>query len=125
MPPGGGVHSIGMISRRRQEEGLRRLLGQFPVVGLVGVRQVGKTTLAHTFAARKESPVTFFGLEDPADEARFADPRLAPEWLDGLVVVDEVQRSEGLFRLLRVLVDRPLNCTRFLILGRAGPALLR
>ena len=42
-----------------------------------------------------------------------------------MVVIDEVQRSAGLFRLLRVLVDRPHNAARFLVLGSAGPDLLR
>ncbi len=114
-----------MIPRPRHEAHLRRLLRQFPVVGLVGARQVGKTTLARTLAAREQGRVTFFDLEDPTDEARFADPRLALESLDGLVVIDEVQHSQGLFRLLRVLVDRPSNRARFLVLGSAGPELLR
>ncbi len=114
-----------MIPRPRHEAHLRRLLRQFPVVGLVGARQVGKTTLARTLAAREQGRVTFFDLEDPTDEARFADPRLALESLDGLVVIDEVQHSQGLFRLLRVLVDRPSNRARFLVLGSAGPGLLR
>ena len=114
-----------MIPRSRHEAHLRRLLGQFPVVGLVGARQVGKTTLARSLAAREPGRVTFFDLEDPTDEARFADPKLALESLDGLVVIDEVQHSEGLFRLLRVLVDRPSNRARFLVLGSAGPELLR
>ncbi len=56
---------------------------------------------------------------------QLADPKLALESLRGLVVIDEVQRSEGLFRLLRVLVDRPGNSARFLVLGSAGPDLLR
>ena len=114
-----------MVRRSRHEARLRRLLSQFPVVGLVGARQVGKTTLARDLAAREKGRVTFFDLEDPTDEARFADPKLALEFLDGLVVIDEVQHSEGLFRLLRVLVDRPSNRTRFLVLGSAGPELLR
>lgn len=114
-----------MIPRPRHEARLRRLLNQFPVVGLVGARQVGKTTLARNLAAREQGPITFFDLEDPTDEARLADPRLALESLDGLVVIDEVQHSEGLFRLLRVLVDRPSNRARFLVLGSAGPELLR
>ena len=114
-----------MIPRPRHETRLRRLLSQFPVVGLVGARQVGKTTLARGLAAREQGRTTFFDLEDPTDEARFADPKLALESLDGLVVVDEVQHSEGLFRLLRVLVDRPSNKARFLVLGSAGPELLR
>ena len=114
-----------MILRYRHEMRLRGLLNQFPVVGLVGARQVGKTTLARSLAAGAQGPVTFFDLEDPADMARLADPRLALESLTGLVVIDEVQHSEGLFALLRVLVDRPGNPARFLILGSADPKLLR
>lgn len=114
-----------MVPRARHEAALCELLDQFPVVGLVGARQVGKTTLARRVAAREERPVTVFDLEDPTDEAQFADPKLVLEHLRGLVVIDEVQRSEGLFRLLRVLVDRPDNAARFLVLGSAGPDLLR
>ncbi len=114
-----------MIPRVRHETRLRRLLDQFPVVGLIGARQVGKTTLARRLAEGACGPVTFFDLEDPADIARLADPRLALESLTGLVIIDEVQHSEGLFALLRVLVDRPGNRTRFLVLGSADPKLLR
>ena len=97
----------------------------FPVVGLIGARQVGKTTLARALIRGERQPVTFFDLEDPTDEAALADPKLAFEPLRGLVVIDEVQRKEGLFRLLRVLVDRPDNAAHFLVLGSAGPELLR
>lgn len=114
-----------MIPRPRHEAVVRHLLGQFPVVGLVGARQVGKTTLARSLAARERGPVTIFDLEDPTDLASLADPKLVLEALDGLVIIDEVQHSEGLFRLLRVLVDRPSNPARFLVLGSAGPELLR
>ena len=114
-----------MIPRPRHEASIRELVRQFPVVGLIGARQVGKTTLARGLIGGERRPVTFFDLEDPTDEAMFADPKLALEYLQGLVVIDEVQRSEGLFRLLRVLVDRPDNAARFLVLGSAGPNLLR
>lgn len=114
-----------MIPRTRHEAHLRRLLRDFPVVGLVGARQVGKTTLARRLMAQEKGPVTAFDLEDPTDAARLGDPKLALEHLEGLVVIDEIQHSEGLFRLLRVLVDRPDNRARFLVLGSAGPGLLR
>ena len=39
-----------MIIRRREMETLRGLLKKHRVVGIVGARQVGKTTLAHTIA---------------------------------------------------------------------------
>ena len=114
-----------MIPRIQHLAEIRKLLNQFPVVCLIGARQVGKTTLARQLIEGEERSVSFFDLEDPTDEARLSDPKLALEPLRGLVVIDEVQRSEGLFRLLRVLVDRPENEARFLVLGSAGPVLLR
>jgi hypothetical protein len=41
------------------------------------------------------------------------------------VVLDEIQRLPELFELLRVLVDRPDNPARFLVLGSASPGLVR
>ena len=114
-----------VIRRQEHRASVRALLDQFPVVGLVGARQVGKTTLARDLINDFGEPATVSDLEDPTDERRFADPKLALESLRRLVVIDEVQRSEGLFRLLRVLVDRPGNAARFLVLGSAGPNLLR
>ena len=119
------MYSIRVIPRAGHAASVRDLLRQFPVVGLIGARQVGKTTLARSVVEDSAQPVTFFDLEDPTDEARLSDPKLALEPLRGLVVIDEVQRLARLFELLRVLVDRPGNTTRFLVLGSAGPDLLR
>ena len=114
-----------ILPRPGHEAALRRHLRRFPVVGLIGARQVGKTTLARSLAAGVDGPVTTFDLEDPTDLARFADPKLVLEPLEGLIVIDEVQHSRDLFRLLRVLVDRPDNRATFLVLGSADPGLLR
>lgn len=96
-----------------------------PVVGVLGARQVGKTTIAREIAAEEHGPTHVFDLEDPTALARLADPMLALEPLDGLVVLDEIQRVPDLFPVLRVLVDRPGRSTRFLVLGSASPELLR
>lgn len=45
--------------------------------------------------------------------------------LSGLIIIDEVQRQPELFTLLRVLLDRPQNPARFLLLGSASPQLAR
>ena len=45
--------------------------------------------------------------------------------LSGLVVIDEVQRRPDLFPVLLVLADRDDSPARFLVLGSAGPELLR
>ena len=50
---------------------------------------------------------------------------LALQGLKGIVVLDEVQRRPELFPVLRVLADRKPVRARFLVLGSAGPDLLR
>jgi len=114
-----------VIPRTRHESALLTLLSEFPVVGIIGPRQVGKTTLARSLTQTEERPVHFFDLEDPTHVAALADPKLALEPLRGLIVIDEVQRKPDLFPVLRVLVDRIGNPARFLVLGSAGPELLR
>lgn len=114
-----------LLPRSRHVATVLDLLRQFPVVGIVGARQVGKSTLARMIAERWADGVTVFDLEDPADEARLADPKLALDRLSGLVVLDEIQRLPDIFRVLRVLADRPGVPARFLVLGSAGPELLR
>jgi len=112
----------------RRDDHLRRLTGllrEFPVVGLVGPRQVGKTTLAHALARGWRGTVTYLDLESSADLARLADPALALSPLRGLVVIDEFQRRPDLLAVLRVLADRPRRPARFLVLGSASPDLIR
>lgn len=114
-----------MIDRPWHVERLARLLRQFPVVALVGARQVGKSTLARAAAERLGGAAATFDLEDPRALARLDQPMLALEPLRGLVVLDEIQRRPDLFPVLRVLADRPRRPARFLVLGSASPALLR
>ena len=97
-----------------------------PVVALLGPRQCGKTTLARLYADHlADTTITRFDLEDPTDLAALAEPKLALQGLSGLVIIDEVQRVPELFPVLRVLVDRPGNPARFLILGSASRDLIR
>ncbi len=115
------------LERTSALERVSRLLARHPIVGLVGARQVGKTTLARDLAERWPGPgrVHAFDLEDPADRARLNEPSLALRPLEGLVVLDEIQRTPEIFPVLRVLADRPGTRTRFLVLGSASRDLLR
>ncbi len=90
---------------------------------MVGPRQCGKTTLARELLS--EDSVNYFDLEDPASLARLDEPMTALAPLQGLVVIDEVQRRPDLFPVLRVLADRKKLSARFLILGSASGELLR
>ncbi|MDA2935078.1 AAA family ATPase [Acidobacteria bacterium AH-259-D05] len=96
-----------VLECQRELQTLRRLLRTHRVVGIVGARQVGKTTLARSLLSTRTQPSTFFDLEDPRDLARLDDPMLALKDLKGLVVIDKIRRYPDLFSVLRVLVDRP------------------
>ena len=114
-----------MIERPEHARQITDLLADFPVVAIIGARQTGKTTLASRIGEGFAGAVHRFDLEDPRDEARLAAPMLALEPLEGLVVIDEIQRLPTLFPVLRVLADRAGSRVRYLILGSAAPDLMR
>ncbi len=114
-----------MIPRPRHRLALQAKFLHFPVVAMLGARQVGKTTLAKQLAKEWEGPSHHFDLEDPDDQARLGDASFVLRGLKGLVVIDEVQLRPDLFPLLRVLADRSDTPAKFLLLGSAAPELLK
>ena len=116
-------HGLFLIQRTTIRAALEASLTRSPIVVLTGPRQCGKTTLARELL--REDSVNYFDLEDPTSLARLDEPITALGALQGLVVIDEVQRRPDLFPVLRVLVDRRGNEARFLILGSASGDLLR
>lgn len=113
------------IKRTREIDIINKRLRNNPVVAILGPRQCGKTTLAHQFSEQWPKDVTFFDLENPRDVRRLEEPLLALEDLEGLIVLDEIQRFPDLFPVLRVLSDRPNKKAKFLILGSASQDLIR
>lgn len=105
---------------------LRESLDSFPVVGLLGARQVGKTTLARILVHELGDKALLLDLERPSDLARMADPEFfLGRHQEHLVVLDEVQRTPELFAVLRALVDEHRRPGRFLVLGSASPDLVQ
>ena len=97
-------------------------------VGLIGPRQVGKTTLALQIANSRDA--LYLDLESSNDRAKLADPNLfLGEYEDRLVVLDEIHRAPELYSDLRGLIDRGRRrgrrSGRFLVLGSASIDLLR
>ena len=112
-----------MLERKDLQLSVKTALGRSRAVVLSGPRQSGKSTLAQVFLKR-DSP-NYFDLENPLHEQRLAAPQDTLSRLDGLKVIDEVQRRPGLFPLLRVLIDGSNAPGQYLLLGSASPALLR
>lgn len=113
----------------RRPDYIKKIKDHFRVhaaVALLGPRQCGKTTLALMYAdMHKDEDVTHFDLEDPQDLAQLENPMLALENLEGLIIIDEIQRRPDLFEALRVLIDRNKDKQRYLILGSASRDLIR
>lgn len=118
-----------MIKRLAQAE-ITRLLEEFPAVGVLGPRQIGKTTLAEAIAATVATKPIYLDLERPSDAARLKEPEEYFELHKGkLIILDEIQRIPELFQILRGVIDRRrqegLRTGQFLILGSASLDLLK
>lgn len=102
------------------------LLSFFPAVGIIGPRQVGKTTLAKEISNQLKSSLVYLDLENPRDLAKLADPVLFFENnIDSCIILDEIQREKSLFPILRSMIDLKRVPARFIILGSASPELIR
>ena len=112
-----------MIERAHGLRQLQTAITRSPITALLGPRQCGKTTLARQLASIRGAGI--FDLESEPDLRRLANPEMVLGALDGLVVLDEIQRMPQLFTTLRVLADRPDAPSRFLILGSVSPDLVR
>ncbi|HET7119825.1 MAG TPA: ATP-binding protein [Solirubrobacterales bacterium] len=113
--------------RRECASEVATLLQQGPAVVLTGPRQVGKTTLALQLA--EDRPAVYLDLESEADRARLSEPQLYfADHADELVILDEIQRTPGIFETLRGTIDQGrrdgMGTGRFLLLGSAAIELL-
>lgn len=106
--------------RRLTEKIIRKLLKEFPAVGIIGARQCGKTTLAKLFSDN------YFDLEQEEDQIK-----LDVMWSDlcaskKLIILDEAQSYPQIFEKLRGAIDaKREEKGRFLILVSVAPSLMR
>lgn len=98
------------------------LLEFFPVVAILGARQVGKSTLARQL----RPDWVYFDCEKPSVYERIQhDPELFFEQHTQHIILDEAQQLPVIFNVLRGVIDE--NRTekgRFILTGSSSPALL-
>ena len=112
--------------KRSIQGAIEASLRKYPVVGIIGSRQAGKTTLAKMVRKGISRKVIYLDLELPSDLNKLNDPELyLGQFTDSLVIIDEIQRMPSLFPLIRALVDRKRTGGRFLVLGSASPELIK
>jgi uncharacterized protein len=101
-------------------------LAFFPAVGIIGPRQVGKTTLVKQIRQQIGKDSLYLDLELPSDAQKLADAEtFLGQYQNSCVILDEIQRMPYLFPVLRALIDQQRQPARFILLGSASPDLLR
>ncbi|NBV14844.1 MAG: ATP-binding protein [Sphingobacteriia bacterium] len=116
-----------MIERHLLEN-VEYLLSVTPSVALLGPRQVGKTTLAHTIAEKANA--IYLDMEDPLDIQKVQDVvGFHAENRGHLIILDEVQRVPEIFAPVRTIIDKERRKGNknglFLFLGSASIELLQ
>jgi len=114
-----------MYIPREIEESVLKALENNPIVALIGPRQCGKSTLVKHLMENNPDCI-YLDLERPSDLQKLEDA----EWFlstqkSKLICIDEVQRKQALFPLLRSLSDEWNRNGSFIILGSASRDLLQ
>lgn len=99
------------------------LLKHFPVLMILGARQVGKTTLAKQLRPHWH----YMDLEKPHDlQLIAADPEFFLSRYPQDLILDEAQEFPILFKILRGVIDQNRSLKgRFIITGSSSPDLLK
>jgi len=111
-----------MIYRENYLNEIKEAFELHNVCAILGPRQCGKTTLAKQYASNIKQ-VHFFDLENPQDLSVLENPSITLPPLQGLIVIDEIQRRPDLFPYLRYLVDNSEK--KILILASASQDLIQ
>ncbi len=96
----------------------------FPATGIIGPRQVGKTTLARQMAGNDN--FLYLDLETQTDRDKLYDPvYFLSQFSERCIILDEIQFMPSLFADLRGIIDANRRPGRFIILGSAAPHIIR
>lgn len=98
------------------ENHISRFLKLFPVVGLTGPRQSGKSTMVRSITGNHFRYVSF---DDPAMvDLFYSDPVRFIESYDQQVIFDEAQKVPEIFNYIKLIVDRNrTSYGRFIVTG--------
>lgn len=101
-------------------------MDEFPVVAIIGPRQVGKTTLAKEIGLHQSKEVVYLDMEKMSDRRKLDDPEIYfGAHRDKVVIIDEVQAKPEILTAMRPEVDEHRLNGRFLLTGSANPDLVK
>jgi uncharacterized protein len=118
------LYFCSMVERTALIAQIQEKLKKFPCVILIGLRQVGKTTISRRLGF---ADVKYIDLEIERDRELLAldSEEYLSNFSDKLIVIDEVQILPKLFSELRPILDRQARNGQYVLLGSANPSLIR
>jgi len=115
-----------MYLERKLTQDILELGELFPIVAVLGPRQVGKSTLVNHISKLIDKPTIHLDLELPSDLQKLNFPEVFfQQHENSCVIIDEVQLRAELFGILRPIIDKNKQPFRFIITGSASPELLQ
>ena len=113
-----------MYINRAVEKSLQEYLTIFPVVGITGPRQSGKSTMLRQ---KLEDTYRYITFDDPfMIDFLNEDPRGFMSQYDDKVIFDEVQKAPEIFSYIKIAVDNDRqNYGKFIITGSSQFSMLK
>ena len=109
--------------KRILSDKINKALKYSPVVGILGPRQCGKTTLVKILNIPDK---IYIDLESREDISKLGNPLIYFEYhKDNLICLDEIQNMADIFIDIKSYVDKIGEDGLFLVLGSASPVLLK
>lgn len=94
---------------RKTEDKIKRLIGGFPIVGITGPRQSGKSTLIKHFIKQSKEKWNYYSFDNRELLLKVkSDPSLFIKEIDSNIAIDEAQKAPELFHSIKEAVDEGL-----------------
>ena len=121
------LHSLpALVPRSNLSQCIHQELDIFPVVAVLGARQVGKSTLARQVSSQTAESTTLFELESQtARRALSSAPEFVLRNSTGLVIIDDVHRQPELLAILKRIGEDPNRQARYLLFCNTSPDLIQ
>lgn len=114
------------ILKRTIESKIKNYAEIFPVVGILGPRQCGKSTLIKNII-KNISNSAYFDLENYEDVNKITTDPLAffHSNKNKIICLDEIQKLPHIFQTMRGVIDKNRRNGQFFVLGSASPKLIK
>jgi predicted AAA+ superfamily ATPase len=111
-----------MDAKRELASYIKEISKIYPVLGILGPRQSGKTTLVKELFNKKP----YINLEKPKDrDFALEDPELFLNQFPNGAIIDEIQYAPNLFSYIQVIVDEQKQKSMFVLTGSQNFALMK